>query len=285
MNPSELRRIILEGLLEDDVLLEVLVLKGGNALELVYELIDRGSVDLDFSIDGDFADLVAIEGRVLDALARRLDRAGLALLDASMRQLPPPDAGPPIPWWGGYRVTFKVIRKELLVAHQHSIEKLRFNSVPVDSLQGRTFIIDISKHEYCRDKVRKPIGHGEIFVYTEEMCVVEKFRAICQQHPQYTAIVHRSARARARDFFDIYAVVTKLSINLQLPENLELFRAIFATKHVPLELLAKIGETRETHRSDWDRLASASPPPAHDYDFYFDFVADEARRLQVLWNE
>ncbi|MCZ2147286.1 MAG: nucleotidyl transferase AbiEii/AbiGii toxin family protein [Bryobacterales bacterium] len=39
------------------MLLECLVLKGGNALNLVYGLTTRTSLDLDFSMSADFDDL------------------------------------------------------------------------------------------------------------------------------------------------------------------------------------------------------------------------------------
>ena len=44
----------------DDELMERLVLKGGNALDIVYKASTRASADLDFSIDGDFEDLDSI---------------------------------------------------------------------------------------------------------------------------------------------------------------------------------------------------------------------------------
>jgi hypothetical protein len=60
--------------------------------------------------------------------------------------------------------------------------------------------------------------------------VIEKLRAICQQMPEYT---HRTRHSgRARDFYDIYCVVTELGIDLGSEENLELARRIFAAKQV-----------------------------------------------------
>lgn len=50
------RRLIITALFADEKLTEQLVLKGGNALSLVYELSSRTSLDLDFSIAKDFDD-------------------------------------------------------------------------------------------------------------------------------------------------------------------------------------------------------------------------------------
>lgn len=46
-----IRRIILTAVASDDYLVEQLVLKGGNAQELVHRIGSRASVDLDVSID------------------------------------------------------------------------------------------------------------------------------------------------------------------------------------------------------------------------------------------
>jgi len=50
-------KLTIVALFSDDELFGQLVLKGGNALSLVYGLSSRSSLDLDFSIEKDFADL------------------------------------------------------------------------------------------------------------------------------------------------------------------------------------------------------------------------------------
>lgn len=44
-------------LFSNDDLLDRIVLKGGNAMSLVHGLTERSSLDLDFSMEEDFADL------------------------------------------------------------------------------------------------------------------------------------------------------------------------------------------------------------------------------------
>ena len=51
---TEIRRIAIAALFSDDVLTEYLVLKGGNALNLVYGITSRTSIDLDFAMGQDF---------------------------------------------------------------------------------------------------------------------------------------------------------------------------------------------------------------------------------------
>lgn len=90
---------------------------------------------------------------------------------------------------------------------------------------------------------------------------------------------------RARDFYDIYAIVTRRAVDLSLPENLELFRHIFGAKRVPLALLARISESREFHRPDWDAVRDSVQGVVFEFDIYFDFVLDQVSRLEALRNE
>ena len=45
---ERIKRLIIIALVSDDYLMETLVLKGGNALSVAYELSSRASFDLDF---------------------------------------------------------------------------------------------------------------------------------------------------------------------------------------------------------------------------------------------
>ncbi|MDY6787161.1 MAG: nucleotidyl transferase AbiEii/AbiGii toxin family protein, partial [candidate division WOR-3 bacterium] len=49
-----IRRKIIVALFSDDYLMDKLVLKGGSAIDLVYKIDQRSSIDLDFSMEDDF---------------------------------------------------------------------------------------------------------------------------------------------------------------------------------------------------------------------------------------
>lgn len=109
--------------------MERLVLKGGNALNLVLLIGTRASVDIDLSMESDFspAELEDVRNR----------------LESRLQQVFAPE-------------------------------------------------------------------HYPVFVYTTEMLVAEKLRAICQQMPEYGPVVKRSwpGAARARDFLDIQTLIS-----------------------------------------------------------------------------
>lgn len=88
-------------------------------------------------------------------------------------------------FWGGYRVEFKLLEKERLKDFSGDMEKMRKSAMALGSGEKKPFTIDISKHEFCGPKAEKELDGFTIYVYTPEMMVIEKVRAICQQMPEY----------------------------------------------------------------------------------------------------
>jgi predicted nucleotidyltransferase component of viral defense system len=64
MDFNEIRKNVILAIFSDDQFLEKLVLKGGNAISLVHRLDYRTSLDLDFSMAGDFENLVETSQRL-----------------------------------------------------------------------------------------------------------------------------------------------------------------------------------------------------------------------------
>lgn len=172
--------------------------------------------------------------------------------------------------WGGYQFEFKLIAKSKEAALGGNLDALRRNSLLVGREQLRCFTVDLSKYEFCRGKVEKELDNYTIYVYSPEMIVIEKLRAICQQMPAYPLNSHR--RARARDFYDIHLLVTADNLDLTSAENMALLGDIFRAKDVPVDLLSDMKEQHEMHRLDWPAVKDSVSAPLEDFDFYFGFV-------------
>ncbi len=283
MDLAILRREIMAALFLDAFLLDNLVIKGGNALDIVHNINQRASVDIDFSIADEFLDQQDARDRIKTALELRLERLGLVVIDYSFEERPPETPNDPLPWWGGYAVEFKIIDKATYDSLGLTPEKRSMQAMVIAPEQARIFRIDISKNEYCGGKEEAEIAGVRVYVYSVEMCVFEKLRSICQQMPQYTEIMTRHGRPRARDFYDIYATVTRRGVDLSLPENHRLCESIFEAKRVPMHLLTQINNTREFHRADWDSVKVAVYGDVFEFDYYFEFVVEEVNRLNALW--
>jgi predicted nucleotidyltransferase component of viral defense system len=98
---EEVRRRILIALFSDDELMGALVLKGGNALALIYKVGARASLDMDFSIDSVFADVKKTGDRIFDTLKREFGLIGYVVFDEKF-EIKPSKRGEELPeWWGG----------------------------------------------------------------------------------------------------------------------------------------------------------------------------------------
>lgn len=284
MDSTRIRTIVITALFSDDELMHRLVLKGGSALELVHRCITRGSFDVDVSIADEFQDIEDVHARLVRALRDRFDAAGYVVFDHEFIPRPPVPRHPdPTPWWGGYTLEFKIVSREQHARYGHDLSRLRNHAEAVDPGGGRRFRVEISKHEFCAASQEVDFEGFRILVYSPEMSVLEKLRAICQQMPDYRMIPRERKRARARDFFDIHALVARTGVDLSLEGNHEMCRRIFQAKRVPLVLLPRIAGTREFHRTDWPRVQDTTREETKEFDDYFDFVTAEVRKLEPLW--
>ncbi len=276
MNLLEIRRTIVTAVASDDFLMEQLVLKGGNALELAYQIGNRASVDIDYSMQDEFGDVSAVKEKLFRRLRDRFDARGFVLFDEEFGPRPP-SAGVGVRW-GGYRATFKLATKELFLRLGDNLEKLRRTAVEVDATHRRIFTIDISRYEYVGATAEVEIDSYMVRVYQPIAIAIEKLRALCQQMTEYTQ--RANPAPRARDVYDIYAIVEDRKLILTSSENLLLVQAIFAAKEVDLSLLALLDDYREFHRGNWPSVTDAVRLPVKEYDFYYSFVSSLA--LEVL---
>ncbi len=255
-------------------------MKGGNAISLVYKYGARSSLDVDFSIEGEFEDTEGAAKRIARALTDRFDAAGFIVFDCDFRARP---LVPPVdnPKWGGYRIQFKIIGRDKHHRLNGDPEAIRRNATVIGPLQQRAFTIDISRWEFCEGKTETQLEEFTIYVYTPPMLAIEKIRAICQQMPEYRARVAKTARAR--DFYDIHAIIEESKIDLADRGNLELAIQIFAAKEVPLELMGLTEKYREFHRQDWPSVEATVAEDLKPFDFYFDFVLGVVKKLESLW--
>jgi predicted nucleotidyltransferase component of viral defense system len=275
MDLRKIRKLILAAVGSEDELVDAFVLKGGNALELIHQIGERASIDMDFSVAEDFDDPEAVADRLFHALRERFDAAGFVLFDEQFARRP--STSVPGTKWGGYTATFKLLSKERYFALRHDLEAMRRQSEASGPAQQRTFKIEISKFEYCEGKVPVDVDNYTCFVYTPEMIAAEKMRAICQQMREYE--LRRNPAPRARDFYDIHAVIAQTGLDVATESFCMLVQAMFEAKEVPVGLLRSVGEYREFHREDWPAVQNAVSGSLKEFDYYFDSVVGEALKL------
>ena len=286
----EIKKLALIAMFSDDELMGRLVLKGGNVLDIVYDVAFRASADLDFSIQDEFArgELDQIESRIREVLQLTFRDRGYVTFDIRFTERPLVVTPDMRDFWGGYRIEFKVIEADRYALFTGKERNLGVYALDLGPGHRKAFRIDISKFEYCQPKRPRDVDGCTVYVYSPEMLVFEKLRAICQQMPEYREYVKNpSQSARARDFYDIYTILESFHLNLLSEENTGLLTCIFQAKRVPLSLIGRIPESREFHRVDFTSVRDTVKPGRQlkDFDFYFDYVVNNCcERLEPFWN-
>ena len=285
---EQIKKIAIIAMFSDDDLMDKFVLKGGNVLDLIYRVSARSSIDIDLSMESEFSssDIDSIRTKIHKLLEETFQDAGFVVFDIKFTERPQ-IANPDLKdFWGGYEIEFKVIERSKYTNLKNNMNSLRRNSLIVGSRNRKKFYIQISKFEFCADKKEHDIEGYRIYLYSPEMIVFEKLRAICQQMPEYRQLVKsQQQRARARDFVDIYYLLKKFKIKIDTNENIELLKSIFGAKRVPLKLIGEIVKFKEFHRPDFAAVKDTVKAgiKLKEYDFYFDYIINRCEALKSLW--
>jgi predicted nucleotidyltransferase component of viral defense system len=275
---DKIKRLAIIAMVSDDYLLGELVLKGGNAIDVIYKISGRASIDLDYSIPDKSFQINEddVRDKIFNSLTTTFSDNGYTVFDIKFTKKPENIGNhDEMDFWGGYQIEFKIIPSDIFNQYKDEIKRLRNLSIEIEPHGKKTFKIDIGKFEYCKDKVEKQIDGYTLYVYSTEMLVLEKIRAICQQIPEYRDIVRSHAPSpRARDFFDIYIITQNYPIDLSDERIVNMLEIIFDCKKVPLNYISRIPEQREFHRQDFPSLKDTVIPEftLQEFDFYFDYV-------------
>lgn len=278
---NKIKIIIAKSLASDDELLEMLILKGGNAISLGYGLSDRPSYDLDYSLEEDFEDAGKISLRLKKLIEDGFAVSGYVMFDYEFVNKPKAQSQN-MDFWGGYMVNFKLITEDEFKRIDYDLNAARSKyALKLNPGGSPKFSIDISKFEYVAGhKVAKELDGVQFYVYAPELIVAEKLRAICQKLPEYTTDVLKQKaanheKARARDFYDVYILTQYFPFKHDTPDFIETLKHVFDAKRVPYEYIKKVGGMYETHRQDFESLkATITDKEAREkgFDFYFDYT-------------
>jgi hypothetical protein len=285
---EQIKRIAVIAMFADDKLMEKLTLKGGNALDLVYGISTRASIDLDLSINGILEPEEDLKARIQKSLEETFrEEAKLIVIDVNFRAVPPVISEDRKSFWGDWKIEFKLVTMDVHAQYRSNIEDLRRRAISVGKGGSTKFKIDLSNHEYCDDRLKHDFEGYSVFVYSPGMLVCEKIRAICQQMPEYADEVQSHSSARARDFLDIHTVAEHFSIDFECDKFHDLLRKTFDAKKVPLHLVGCIQQFRDFHASDFVSVKDTVKPGVdlNEFDFYFEYLVEKCKLLETLWNK
>lgn len=282
---NRLKITAIQALVSNDYLFDKLVLKGGNALDLIHKIAERASFDLDFSIEDSFDEfeLPKIRSIIEELLKNSFKDKGYYVFDVTLNKRPNNIAPNLDDFWGGYKIEFKLLEYNKYEKLKIDEEKVRRFALPIGHNNSTKLRIEISRFEYIKSSTQIDVGGYMVKVYSPTLIAIEKLRAICQQTNEYRDIVNSiSIRPRARDFFDIHTIITNCHIDLSTEESKTLLRCVFMAKRVPLNFLLLIINYRDFHSNDFVSVKDTVKPNTNlrSFDFYFDFVLDICKKLQ-----
>lgn len=273
---DKLRKLAIISLFADDDFLDLFVLKGGNALNIAYDINDRASMDLDFSMQGDFTmDLDTVREKISKSLNRTYNEEGFQVFDIKLYPTPEKVREGFEDFWGGYTLEFKVLRTEDFNRLESNPDARQRSAIVVGDKQKKKMKIDISKYEYTLPKEEVDIEGYTVYVYTPLMVVYEKLRALCQQIEEYGKIVPTNRKSRPRDFFDIISILNKFpELHPTDIKNLKILIEMFKVKKVPLYFLEMLVNERDYHSQGFQSVKDTVSSNIEDFDYYFDRVID-----------
>ena len=279
-----LRGIILKTFFTDPSTKDMLVLKGGQALE-IYGFSSRDSYDIDFTIRKMKEKAFEKLNPLLEKnLSNEFEDKGYHLFDFNFKIKPGVRDENTPHYWGGYQIDFKVIslveRKKIDEKYNDLARRMhvmRSSASPFGENDSTKISIDFSYHEYSDDRFEMKINEAEdvytIKLYRPIIIVYEKIRALCQNIPGPHLPKYKTGRSR--DLYDIYSIIfseTKYSLNekdIYAEENIYELKKIFEMKKVPLELLLSLDDSYETLLKDFNDKFLQTTPQAKDIGFEY----------------
>ena len=254
-----------------------LFLKGGSAMRLFDNLTSRLSIDADFSVADSIKSDKKFFNAIKSSVGAEFRKLKYDIIDFKWERRPN-KRRPGIPdCWGGWACEFK------LVSFKHrgkdALTKRRNAFIP-EGANSPKITIDISEHEYCDNNRTISIQGVTVIAYSQELLVLEKLRAICQQHPDYE---YGSTRNRARDFYDIYGLTVNAD-NDFTSRCSGLINKVFEAKKVPLELLNSLWDETfiDEQRRGFDEVRDTVSGQVYDFDIYLEHVRFLVKEMHIF---
>jgi predicted nucleotidyltransferase component of viral defense system len=276
MHPDKIRNTIITSIFSNDDFLDILTLKGGIAMRLL-DLTNRESSDLDFSITEGKRLSKEIEGKQIEKqLNQSFEEIGYKVISLKFSDKPLKRKVITPPYWGGYQIEFSIISLDKF----HDLnekQKSNINAYGESIENGKKKIkIDLSFEEYTKPRIETQLNDYTIYLYSPIMIVYEKIRASCQQLPEYKL---GTEKARARDLYDIYTMLThKKQIDLKNEvfneDNFYIIKKMFELKNVDFPLMLKLETIKHDLSSDYENNVLPQIPgnqetPSFDYLFSY----------------
>lgn len=289
MHIDRIKTLSIIALATNDELFQALVMKGGTALDTIYGISKRPSIDIDYSMTDDALNKETLElwsARLEKIFTSTFSRENLDILDFLLEKRPEEKGeGRPENWYG-YRITFKALPHEVATG---DLRKDRSISLQLGRAGKKEFQIDISPFEFTSGKRTHTVDDYDVYVYTPEMIALEKLRSLCQHTEEYRRqqSLGGTLKGRAKDFYDIVLLRNAglFQLNDTTAPSLKFtLHGMFQAKNVDLSLLKALRKYHDLHERDFQSVRDSVGirEALQPFDYYFDEVLGMIDQLEVL---
>jgi predicted nucleotidyltransferase component of viral defense system len=275
MHIKNVIELVLVGIFSDSYLSKHVFLKGGSALIFLEKIDERKSTDVDLSTPDSIKDYEeTFFERIKKVLTREFKKHNYDVIDFKYYRKPKERRGRP-EWWGGWNCEFKLCAAE---HRKLSDERRRKRALIPEGSNTSKIEIQISEHEYCGKARSRTIKGVKINGYTRALLVVEKLRAICQQHPDYK---FRMRRNRVRDVVDIYHLTRDHQGDKFLKECKAELPKAFAAKEVDTAFLKALfdDEFVDMLKAGFPQVQDTLKGTVYPVDTYIEYLRDFVRKI------
>ncbi len=267
----------------NDVLNKKLYLKGGQALRIAYDQKTRLSADADFSMEVGIEEADPFFDLLRKSLYSEFSNKKFYLFDFKFTKKPKKNKDGAPDFWRGWEVEFKLITKDKM---GDPLDKQRREAIVPEGSESPTIRLDISEFEYCKSIEKIKVKSVEVKVYSQVLIVLEKLRAICQQHPDYK--LKSTTADRARDYYDIeriyYKIIQKNGKKDFLLECSKHLKKVFEAKGVDTQIIKSIFDESfvRLQAEGWEAVKATVNMKTDNFDYYLETLRDITYELQVL---
>lgn len=264
----------------NNLLSDKVFLKGGQALRIKERLVDRFSADLDFSTPGKIENVDLFFESLRESLIKEFYQNKFLVFDFKWVRRPAFRSKEIPDFWSGWAVEFKIIEE-----HKNNLspeERSREALVPIGGSSPK-ITLDISEYEYCDSIENVKIKNVNVKSYSRTLLLLEKIRALCQQHPDYKL---KGIDQRARDYYDIerlwQIVLQTGKTDAFLDDCAKHINNVFSAKGVDISLLEKIFEPDfiELQKSGWVAVQQTVSGKLSEFEYYNESLASLIKEIQ-----
>ncbi|QPW46699.1 nucleotidyl transferase AbiEii/AbiGii toxin family protein [Bacillus thuringiensis] len=278
-------------ILSSDIFADKIVLTGGSVLNLVYNVHNRVSVDLDLSLESPILphEYVRLETELdhnfeeafskenYKVLNSRLEIRSLNLHNkfSSENLFDPKEIL--------YKYAFQLMdlnEYKEICNHPGSTKeqkevRCRDNIIALPN-KKKFFEIDFKWEGPILEKQEYEINNYTLKVPSPYILLCKKMIGILAHSPNIGDTPEKFKRARAQDFFDIHSLIASQMIHLQdllQPNNLKIFQTMLTEKNIETSSLKDLKKHREFHQNNFaDSVRNMSLFLLGNFKYYFDFI-------------